>query len=40
MKTSIIVDISPPIPLSGKILVLELWAKMLSANQMAGFFKM
>ena len=25
-------------PLSGKILVLKLWAKMLSANQIAGFF--
>ena len=23
----------------GKILVLKLWAKMLSANQIAGFFK-
>ena len=27
-------------PISGKILVLELWAKMLSVNQIAGFFKM
>ena len=27
-------------PLSGKILVLELWAKMLLASQTAGFFKM
>ena len=26
--------------MSGKILVLELWAKMLSANQVAGVFKM
>ena len=25
--------------ISGKILVLELWAKMLCANQIAGFFK-
>ena len=27
-------------PISGKILILELWAKILSANQIAGFFKM
>ena len=27
-------------PLSGKILVLKLWAKMLLANHIAGFFKM
>ena len=44
MKTNIVVDISPSYfttsPISGKILVLELWAKMLSANQIAGFFKM
>ena len=37
MKTNII-NISPPIPLSGKILVLQLWAKMLSASQIAGLF--
>ena len=37
METIIIVDISPPFH---QILVLELWAKMLSANQIAGFFKM
>ena len=26
-------------PLSGKILLLTLWVKMLSANHVAGFFK-
>ena len=40
MKTNIVINISPPILLSGKILVLELWFKMLSANQIAGLFKM
>ena len=40
MKTNIVVDISPPISyLTGKCLFLKLWAKMLSANQIAGFFK-
>ena len=38
MKTNIVINISPPI--SGKILVLKLWAKMLLASQIAGFFKM
>ena len=27
-------------PISGKILVLELWVQILLANQIAGFFKM
>ena len=39
MKTNVVIDISPPIPYL-IILVLELWAKILSANQVAGFFKM
>ena len=38
MKTN--VDIFITYPISGKILVLELWAKILLANQAAGFFKM
>ena len=38
MKTNIVNDISPPIP-SGKILVLQLWAKMQLTNQIAGLFK-
>ena len=40
MKANIIIDISPSIPYLGKTLVLELQAKMLSANQIVGFFKM
>ena len=42
MKINVVIDISPPIfhPISGKILVLELWTKTLSANQIVGFFKM
>ena len=36
MKTNNVIDISPPIA----YLVLELWAKMLLANQIAGSFKM
>ena len=35
MKTNIVTKTIP-----GKILVLELWAKMVSASQIAGFFKM
>ena len=38
MKTN--VDIFSTNPISGKILVLELWAEILLANQTAGFFKM
>ena len=38
MKTNIVVDITSNAT-SGKILALELWVKMLSANQIAGFFK-
>ena len=38
METNIVVDITSSAT-SGKILALELWAKMLSANQVAGFFK-
>ena len=37
METNIVTDITSPI--SGKILVLELWTKMLLANRIAGFFK-
>ena len=33
MKTNIFIAISPPIPISGKILGLEIQAKMLSVNQ-------
>ena len=40
MKNNIVNDISPTNPIPGKILILELWAKMLLANQIAGFFKM
>ena len=40
MKTNILIDISPRILYLTKILVLELWAKMLLANQIAVFFKM
>ena len=40
METNIVVDISPPTPISGKIQVLESWAKILSANEIVGFFKM
>ena len=39
MKTNIVIDISPPTNIlqnSGS----ELWAKILLANQIAGFFKM
>ena len=39
METNTVVDISPPIPYLGKF-CFELWAKMLSANQIARFFKM
>ena len=39
MKTNFVINFTIN-PISGKILVLELWAKMLSANQIAGFFKM
>ena len=39
MKTNIAIDISSNL-ISVKILVPELWAKMLSVNQIAGFFKM
>ena len=39
MKTNSVIDVSPPMnPISGKILVLKLWAKMLLANQISGFF--
>ena len=37
MKTIIVTDISPNSPISGKLLVLVLCAKMLLANQIAGF---
>ena len=41
METSIVVDIPPPIPYLAKFWFLSyLWAKMLSANQIAGFLKM
>ena len=38
METNIVVDITSNAT-SGKILALELWAKMLTANQIASFFK-
>ena len=38
MKANIVTDILLPIP-SGKILVLELWAKILLLDQIAGFFR-
>ena len=37
MGTKTVVDISPPIPCLAELWFL--WAKMLSANQIAGFFK-
>ena len=41
MKTDIVIDISLPIwYVSDKILVLELWAKFTSDNQIAVFFQM
>ena len=40
MKTNIVIDISPSITMSGKITALDLWIKILSLNQIAGFFKM
>ena len=40
MGGNIVVDVLRPIPYLAKILVLELWAKMLSAIQIAEFFKM
>ena len=39
MKTNIVIDVLPPIPISSKILLLELLAKMPLANQIARFFK-
>ena len=39
MKNNIVFYISPETPHLTKILVCKLWAKMLSANQIAGFFK-
>ena len=39
LKTVIVTDISPNSPISSKILVLVLWAKMLFTNQIIGFFK-
>ena len=38
METNIVVDITSNAT-SGKILALELWAKMLTAKQIASFFK-
>ena len=38
METNILVDITSSAT-SGKILALELWAKILSTNQIAAFFK-
>ena len=38
MKTKIVIDVSSP-SFIGIVLVLELWVKMLSVNQIAGFFK-
>ena len=40
METNIFIDILPPIPYQEKILGLGLRAKILSANQIAGFFRM
>ena len=40
MKANIVIDISPPIPKSDKILGLGLWAEMMLASQIARFFKM
>ena len=39
MKTNVVIDISPPIPYLAKILVLELWAKMLFSHQIARIIK-
>ena len=39
MKTNTVTDFIASL-ISGKVLVLELWAKMLTAKQIAGFFKM
>ena len=39
MKTNIVFDISPDNHISRKILFLKWYAKMLSANQIAGFYK-
>ena len=38
METNIVTDITNP--MSVKILIIESWAEMLSANQIAGFLKM
>ena len=38
MKTNFVIDISPPV--SGKILSLEIWGKIVSANQIIVFIKM
>ena len=40
MKTNIVIDISPSITMSDKITALDLCIKILSLNQIAGFFKM
>ena len=40
MKPNIVVDISPTHIWQHTYLGLKLWAKMLPANQIAGFFKM
>ena len=40
MKTNIVIDISPPNTISGKILFLKLRAKMLFTNQISGFCTM
>ena len=39
MKTNIVIDIFSTGTISDKIVVLELWVKMLLTNQIAGFFK-
>ena len=39
MKTKYCYSYFITYPITGKILALELWAKMLSANQIGGFFK-
>ena len=40
MKTGIIIDILPPIPYLEKFWFLSYGPNLLSANQIAGFFKM
>ena len=39
MNTDLVINVSPPIQY-GKILGLESWAKTISANQIAGIFRM